>query len=80
MKSILEQQLLSKQNPEDVFQIISILGKGSFGYVALCREKQTKNNLAIKFLEMQAKGNEIKSIVNEINILKESVECPYVVE
>jgi hypothetical protein len=25
-------------------------------------------------------GNEIESIVNEINIMKETIECPYVVE
>ncbi len=46
----------------------------------MCREKKTENIVAIKFLKLDGKGNEIRSLVNEINILKESLECPYIVE
>jgi hypothetical protein len=46
----------------------------------MCREKKTDKMLAIKFLKLAGKGNEIKSLVNEINIMKESLECPYIVE
>lgn len=47
----------------------------------MCKDRANNDRtVAVKFLQMNAKGNEVKSIVNEINILKESVECPYVVE
>lgn len=34
----------------------------------------------MKFLDLDSKGNDLKNTVNEINILKESIECPYIVE
>lgn len=53
---------------------------GSYGCVAKCKEKESKKFFAIKFLEIQSKGNAIHSVVNEINILRDSMECPYIVE
>ncbi len=64
---------------------------GSFGSVCMCRDKKTKGIYAIKFLHIKDpdKGkhekkslgkSELSSIVNEINIMRESIECPYVVE
>lgn len=46
----------------------------------MAREIKSKEIYAIKFLELEKKENEITAIANEINILKETVECPYVVE
>lgn len=46
----------------------------------MAREIKSKEIYAIKFLELEKKENEIAAIANEINILKETVECPYVVE
>ncbi len=45
------------------------------------RDIKSKQIFAIKFLELnQTTGNEVESIVNEINIMKETIECPFVVE
>lgn len=45
------------------------------------KEVKTQQVYAIKFLELEkSKGNDIDAIVNEINIMKESLECPYIVE
>jgi serine/threonine protein kinase len=76
---ILEKELLNKEDPTNIFELITIVGKGSYGCVCMCREKLTQKTVAIKFLEI-SKLNKITSIVNEINIMKESVDCPYIVE
>lgn len=89
-QSILEEQL-SKDDPTEKFEIVSVIGTGStcsiidsnlgsYGSVYKCVAKNNKSLCAIKFLHMKAKGNHIGNIVNEINILKESIECPYIVE
>jgi serine/threonine protein kinase len=45
------------------------------------RDVNTDEIYAIKFLELEkTKGNDIQVIVNEINIMKQSIECPYIVE
>jgi serine/threonine protein kinase len=48
---------------------------GSYGSVFQCREVKTGKLFAIKFLELDAKQNEIVDIINEINILKASTNC-----
>jgi len=83
-KTILEEKLgssgLSKEDITTVFELIEIIGTGAYGSVFMAKD-QEGGVFAIKFLELEkSKGNEITSIVNEINILKESLECPYIVE
>jgi len=78
-ESLLEEQLI-KEDPTEVFQLVRIVGLGSFASVYMCREKKSDKIKAIKFLKLQSKGNEIRNLVNEINILKESLECPFVVD
>lgn len=51
-------------------------------FLSLCGGHRTHKIVAIKFLQMKTKQGKtnLQSIVNEINIMKESIECPYVVE
>lgn len=84
-KSLFEAQLgsegLHSEDPTEVFELLDIIGTGAYGSVFMGREIATQQIYAIKFLELEkSKGNEIQSIVNEINIMKQSMECPYIVE
>jgi len=72
---------LKKEDPTSVFELIDIIGSGAYGSVFMGKEISSGKIYAIKFLELdKSKGNEIASIVNEINIMKESFECSFVVE
>mmetsp|Transcript_16453 Transcript_16453/g.22838 ORF Transcript_16453/g.22838 Transcript_16453/m.22838 type:complete len:736 (+) Transcript_16453:109-2316(+) len=79
-QSILQDELLSKEDPYEVFELLSKIGNGTFGSVFLAKERKTQKNVAIKFLRLNQDKKTIETLVNEINILKESIECPYVVE
>eukprot|EP00027_Filamoeba_sp_ATCC50430_P000309 CAMPEP_0168556782 /NCGR_PEP_ID=MMETSP0413-20121227/9067_1 /TAXON_ID=136452 /ORGANISM="Filamoeba nolandi, Strain NC-AS-23-1" /LENGTH=446 /DNA_ID=CAMNT_0008587753 /DNA_START=170 /DNA_END=1510 /DNA_ORIENTATION=+ len=77
----LGQNQLSNEDPTEVFELIDIIGTGAYGSVFLGRDLAKNEVFAIKFLELEeSKGNEISSIVNEINIMKASIECPFIVE
>jgi len=74
---------LSDGDPTQIYDIVEMIGSGSYGSVYSCKERGTKKIFALKFLEIKVgkgKGIALGNIVNEINILKESIECPYVVE
>lgn len=72
---------LSKEDPTEVFELLEMIGTGAYGSVFMGKEVKTQQVYAIKFLELEkSKGNDIDAIVNEINIMKESLECPYIVE
>jgi len=64
----------------ELFELTEMIGTGSYGSVFQCREVKSGKLYAIKFLELDAKQNEIVDIINEINILKASMGCPYIVE
>jgi len=78
--SILESQV-NKEDPTECFEILDVLGTGAYGSVCLAVDVKTRGTYAIKFIELGAKkAKEVMSIVNEIQIMKDSIECPYVVE
>ena len=59
----------------------SKLGTGAYGSVCLAIDIKTRQSYAIKFIELGGKKTkEVISIVNEIAIMRESFECPYIVE
>eukprot|EP01119_Soliformovum_irregulare_P006764 TRINITY_DN19190_c0_g1_i1.p1 TRINITY_DN19190_c0_g1~~TRINITY_DN19190_c0_g1_i1.p1 ORF type:complete len:592 (+),score=172.37 TRINITY_DN19190_c0_g1_i1:121-1896(+) len=72
---------LSKEDPTEVFELLEMIGTGAYGSVFMGRELSGGEVYAIKFLELEeSKGNDVDAIVNEIKIMKESLECPYIVE
>eukprot|EP01117_Protostelium_nocturnum_P010221 TRINITY_DN3664_c0_g1_i1.p1 TRINITY_DN3664_c0_g1~~TRINITY_DN3664_c0_g1_i1.p1 ORF type:complete len:439 (-),score=110.89 TRINITY_DN3664_c0_g1_i1:52-1368(-) len=74
----------SDADPTEVFELIDIIGAGAYGSVFLGRTIGNEELYAIKFMEIGGQGedktNEVISIVNEINIMKQSTNCPFVVE
>ena len=63
------------------YEPISIIGKGAFGEVRVCREKATGEIVAVKKLkkEEMIKKNQVIHVRTEKEILK-SLNCPYVVK
>jgi len=78
-KRMLEAQV-SKDDPAEVFQMLDIIGTGSYGTVYTCRNMANNKIQAIKFLEVDSEDQDVVDIVREIDIMKESIECPYIVE
>ncbi|EGC34217.1 hypothetical protein DICPUDRAFT_153614 [Dictyostelium purpureum] len=85
---ILFNDRISKDDPEAIFQIVEIVGSGSFGTVCACRwmkkkDREANDNklIACKFVEVNPEDTETNiNLVREIDILKESMDCPYIVE
>ncbi|GAU96686.1 hypothetical protein RvY_08096-2 [Ramazzottius varieornatus] len=65
----------------DDFEFIKVLGKGTFGKVILCREKQTHALYAIKILkkEMVIGKNEIEHTLTENRVLQ-SCKHPFITQ
>eukprot|EP01116_Phalansterium_solitarium_P016504 TRINITY_DN3847_c0_g1_i1.p1 TRINITY_DN3847_c0_g1~~TRINITY_DN3847_c0_g1_i1.p1 ORF type:complete len:437 (+),score=117.38 TRINITY_DN3847_c0_g1_i1:190-1311(+) len=58
--------------------MIEIIGEGSYGLICTCRNVNTGQIFAIKFLEIDEE--EEANLQKEIDILKESTACKYVVQ
>ncbi|KAF2075857.1 hypothetical protein CYY_002843 [Polysphondylium violaceum] len=79
---------ISKDDPEAIFQIVEVVGSGSFGTVCACRWMKKKDReqngnrlIACKFVEVNPEDTETNNnLVKEIDILRESMDCPYIVE
>lgn len=70
----------SRMKPRD-FDILGVIGKGSFGSVYLARQKKTKKIFAMKVLgkEHIKMRNEQQHIMAERNVLKSNVNHPFLV-
>jgi len=69
---------ISKEDPEQLFRVLEVIGQGSFGVVCTCINTVNNEIVAIKFLEMEAEEN--SSLKREITILKNTFNCPYIVK
>ena len=69
--------LYSNDNPEELFDIIQPLGKGSFGMVYKALDKRDGELVAIKIMAIDA-SNEVCLLDQEIAIMKK-YKCPYIV-
>jgi len=69
-----------RMKPRD-FDILGVIGKGSFGSVYLARQKKTKKIFAMKVLgkEHIKMRNEQQHIMAERNVLKSNVNHPFLV-
>jgi serine/threonine protein kinase len=71
----------SKKDPEDVFEMKEVIGKGSFGIVCTCRHLRKSKIYAIKFIDL-ARTKEEKDFeheLQELDILREC-ESDYIVK
>lgn len=66
-----------KGNPEEIYQKLEMVGKGSFGEVYRGIEKKTNKEVAIKIIELEEAEDEIEDIQKEIAVLSQC-ESPFV--
>eukprot|EP00917_Polyrhabdina_sp_WS-2016_P023088 GHVP01049994.1.p1 GENE.GHVP01049994.1~~GHVP01049994.1.p1 ORF type:complete len:527 (+),score=116.82 GHVP01049994.1:1766-3346(+) len=79
-----EKQLKEKLRPDmfieqqsaifsDRYQGLKVLGKGSFGEVILCRERQSKSEVAVKVISKKSMKNAPKkeALLKEVDLLKQ---------
>lgn len=71
---MLDENSLTKQ-PDEVFDIISKLGEGSYGSVFKALHKESQQVLAIKQVPVDT---DLQDIIKEISIMQQCVS-PYVV-
>jgi len=65
-------------DPEEVFEMVDIIGEGAYGLICTCRNIKQNKVYAIKFLEIEEEDEQ--HLMNELAILKEAEECPYTVK
>lgn len=69
---------ISAEDPEKLFRVLDVIGQGSFGIVCVCINTSNDLSYAVKFIEVSEDGS--SDLQNEIDILKSTSECPYVVK
>jgi len=65
-------------DPEEVFEMVDIIGEGAYGLICTCRNIKQNRIFAIKFLEIEEEDEQ--HLMNELAILKEAGDCSYVVK
>lgn len=68
---------IAQEDPEEVFEMLDIIGEGAYGLICTCKNLKQGTVYAIKFLEIEEEDEE--NLQKEIDILKESSDCPYIV-
>jgi len=73
---------VSLEDPEQLFRVIEVVGQGSFGIVCTCEHLTTHAVVAIKFIEIEDEEDEPsnKGLLRELDIMKSSNGCPYIVQ
>jgi len=66
-----------KDDPEQVFEMLEVVGEGSYGLICTCKNVKDQKIYAIKFLDIEEEGE--PALQKEIDILKESQGCSNIV-
>lgn len=69
---------ISSDDPEKLFRVLDVIGQGSFGIVCACINTSNDMMYAVKFIEISEDGS--SDLQNEIDILKSTSECNYIVK
>jgi len=69
---------ISDEDPEKLFRVLDVIGQGSFGIVCTCISTSGDKMFAVKFIEISDDPN--VDLQNEIDILKTTAECEFVVQ
>jgi len=69
---------ISKEDPEQLFRVLEVIGQGSFGIVCTCVNTSDNKIYAVKFIEINE--DDSGDLQNEIDILKATDKCANVVK
>ena len=61
------------------YNVIKLLGRGSFGHVYKVKTQTSLNSFAIKKIRISPKKSDSRNIINEVKILK-FADCPYILK
>lgn len=80
IETLEKEVVLSKENPEDKYEMIKEIGFGGFARIYLARNSQTGELCALKYMKA-SKKKERTAIINEIGIMKIcQKDCPNIVK
>jgi serine/threonine protein kinase len=78
MEGKLRRDEISSEDPEEVFEMLDIIGEGSYGLICTCRNVKKNKIMAIKFLDIEEEDE--AGLQAELDILRECRGCPHIVE
>jgi len=62
---------IDNRDPEDLYEVINVIGAGAFGTVCSCFNKSTQELVAIKFISIDGEEeSELEKLQKEIDIMK----------
>ena len=59
----------TKEDPDSLYQLLEIIGTGSYGEVFKAKSLTTSSIVAVKIIKLEA-GEELDEVLNEVNFLK----------
>ncbi|KAJ1508467.1 Mitogen-activated protein kinase kinase kinase kinase 5, partial [Coelomomyces lativittatus] len=62
-------KLAGKDDPEAIFEVLEIIGSGSYGEVYKARLKHSGDLAAVKMVKLE-QGEDLDEVLNEVNFLK----------
>lgn len=69
----------SKEDPEELFELLDVVGHGAFGTVCSCLNKNTMEMVAVKFIPIDPTSSDTRKLQREIDIMKMIPHAPEVV-
>lgn len=63
---------ITKQDPEQLYDILEHIGTGSYGEVYKARQKDTDLIVAVKIIKLEP-GEELDEVLNEVNFLRDCI-------
>jgi len=69
------QNVSSKEDPDNIYQLMEHIGTGSYGEVYKAKRKDNGLLVAVKIIRLEV-GEDLEEVLNEVNFLKRnSPEC-----
>lgn len=76
MQDSVLKEMVSEQDPEQLFELLDLLGEGSYGSVYKAVDRKTSELYAIKIVNLTCEADSLK---REISILKDC-DSPFIVK
>eukprot|EP01087_Luapelamoeba_hula_P014201 TRINITY_DN4125_c0_g1_i2.p1 TRINITY_DN4125_c0_g1~~TRINITY_DN4125_c0_g1_i2.p1 ORF type:complete len:414 (-),score=71.29 TRINITY_DN4125_c0_g1_i2:125-1366(-) len=68
----------SEDDPEELFELMDVVGHGAFGTVCSCLNKSSSSMVAVKFIPIESE--DVRKLQKEIDIMKSISRAPEIVQ